>query len=427
MSMKKDSKNNATTRREFMGRAAALSAGALALGAGRPGAQEAAPLRVGLIGCGRRGVGAARDCVSSSPNIVITAIGDLFPDALEAGREKLTQLGEHFTATGETCFSGWDNYQKVIDCDVDIVLLCAPPGFRPLHLRAAVEANKHVFMEKPAAVDPAGVRSVLESSAMAESRRLAIVSGAQRRHQPPYIDIIQRIHDGAIGEIVSAACYWIGDYDYYPAVLRKPGWSDMEWQIRNWNYFTWLSGDHIVEQHLHNIDVMNWVLKSPPVKAIGMGGRAQRTGPEYGHIYDHFSVEFEYPGGIRVQSLSRQMSNTYTRVGEFIVGTMGTADPARSIAGPNDYRFRGQNVNPYEQEHADLIASIRAGAPLNEGRALAESTLAAIMGRMAAYTGQEVTWDWALNESKLDLTPPAYEMGPLPVPPVPVPGLQGLV
>ena len=272
-----------------------------------------------------------------------------------------------------------------------------------------------------------GVRSVLASSEMAAVKGLCIVSGAQRRHQPSYLDIIRRVHDGAIGEIVSAACYWIGDYDYYPAVPRQPEWSDMEWQLRNWNYFTWLSGDHIVEQHLHNIDVINWALNAHPVSAVGMGGRAQRTGPEYGHIYDHFSVEFEYPGGIRVQSLCRQNRDTYRRVGEHLVGTLGAATPARAISGPGAHVFDGPDANPYEQEHADLIHAIRSGTPLNEGRDLAESTLAAVMGRMSAYTGQEVRWDWALNDSTLDLTPPAWQMGPLPVPPVAVPGVDMLV
>lgn len=416
-----------TTRRTFMGQAAALGVGALAAGALSARAADVAPLRVGLIGCGRRGTGAANDCMKASENVTISAAGDLFPDALEAGLEKLRRLGDRFTAAPESCFSGWDAYQRVIDSDVDVVLLCEPPGFRPLTLRAAVEAGKHVFMEKPAAVDPAGVRSVLESARMAEEKGLSIVAGTQRRHQPCYRDIVQRIHDGAIGDIVSAACYWIGDYDYYPAVPRQADWSDMEWQIRNWNYFTWLSGDHIVEQHLHNIDVINWVLGAHPIKAVGMGGRAQRTGPEYGHIYDHFSVEFEYPGDIRVQSLCRQNKDTYRRVGEYIVGTKGASDAARNITGAEQYQFQGQDANPYQQEHANLIAAIRAGEPLNEGRALAESTLAAVMGRMSAYTGQEVAWDWALNESQLDLTPPAWKMGPLPVPPVAVPGIDGLV
>ena len=409
------------TRRDFV-RTAAASAGAFAVLGRTARGEDVAPLRVGVIGCGRRGTGAAFDCVRSSEGVVITALGDLFPDMMAKARENLKQLGDPFQASDATCFTGWDNFEKVIACDVDLVILAAPPAFRPMHLRAALNAGKHVFMEKPVAVDPAGIRSILESATIAEQRKLGVVAGTQRRHQAPYLEVIQRIHDGAIGDIVSAECYWIGDYDYYKAVLKQPEWSDMEWQVRNWNYFTWLSGDHIVEQHVHNIDIINWTLQAHPVKAIGLGGRQQRTAPEYGNIYDHFSVEFEYPGGIRVQSLCRQNKGTCSRVAERVVGTKGIADPSKDIRGENDYHFRGKAANPYEQEHRDLIASIRTGKPLNETRAIAESTMAAIIGRMAAYTGQEVSWDWALGESTLDLTPSKYEFGDLPVPPVAIPG-----
>lgn len=416
---------NTSSRRTFL-KAAAATVATTAVAGGRARAATPDRLRVGVIGVGRRGCGAARDCVSSSENVVITAIGDLFPDQLAAAREKLATLGAAYQATDETCFHGWDNFRRVIESDVDVVLITSPPGFHPEQYAAAVAAGKHVFIEKPGAVDPAGVRSLLRTTAEADRRGLSVVAGTQRRHQLPYREILQRVHDGAIGEIVAAQCYWIGDYGYYPAVHRQDGWSDMEWQLRNWNYFTWISGDHIVEQHLHNIDVMNWALRGHPVKAIGLGGRQQRTGPEYGHIYDHFSVEFEYPGGVRVQSLCRQMRDTVNRVGEHLVGTLGTADPRRHIKGAHAYDAP-EGPDPYVQEHANLIAAIRSGAPINEGRALAESTLAAIMGRMACYTGREVTWDWTLNESREDLTPPAYAFGDLPVPPVAVPGVTPLV
>lgn len=414
----------ATTRRGFM-KAAAVGAGAAAF-AVRTADAAPEPLKVGLVGCGRRGCGAAKNCVESSENVVLVAIGDLFPSELAAGKDKLKLLGDAYKVPEDACFSGWDAYQQVLAADIDLVLLATPPAFRPQHLAAAVEAGKHVFMEKPGAVDPAGVRSIIASSEKAKAKGLAIVAGTQRRHQTPYLETLRRVHDGAIGEIVAASCYWIGDYGYYPAVLQEPGWSDMEWQVRNWNYFTWLSGDHIVEQHVHNIDIMNWALQGHPVSAIGLGGRQQRTGPEFGHIYDHFAVEFEYPGGIRVQSLCRQMKDTQNRVGEHLVGTKGTCDPRRRIDGPVPYEPE-EGRSAFEQEHADLIASIRNGTPLNEGRALAESTLTAIMGRMACYTGQAVTWDWAMNESKEDLSPPAYEFGPLPVPPVAMPGETPLV
>lgn len=417
--------NSAVSRRDFV-KSAAAGVGAFAVLGRVTHADDSPPLRVGVIGCGRRGTGAAFDCARSTEGVVIAALGDLFPDAMVKCRENLKQLGAAFQATDATCFTGWDNFEKVIACDVDMVILAAPPAFRPRHLRASVEAGKHVFMEKPVAVDPAGIRSILESGTIADRKKLGVVAGTQRRHQAPYIEIIRRIHEGAIGDIVSAECYWIGDYDYYKAVLRQPEWSDMEWQIRNWNYFTWLSGDHIVEQHVHNIDIMNWALQAHPVTAIGMGGRQQRTAPEYGHIYDHFAVEFEYPDGVRVQSLCRQNKDTFRRVGERIVGTNGVTEPGKEILGANAFKFSDEAPNPYEQEHRDLIASIRAGRPLNEARAVAESTMAAIMGRIAAYTGQEVTWDWAMNESKLDLAPD-YAFGDLPVPPVAVPGETQLV
>jgi predicted dehydrogenase len=373
-------------------------------------------------------VGAARNFLDADPAVRITAMGDLFPDQLEAARKKMGEWGERVALTDDTCFSGFDATEKVIKCDVDLVLLCAPPGFRPGHLRAAVEAGRHVFMEKPAATCPAGVRSVLESGEMAAKKGLSIVAGTQRRHQPPYLDIIRRIHDGAIGEIVSASCYWVGDYGYYPAVVREDGWSDVEAQIRNWNYFTWLSGDHIVEQHVHNIDIMNWALKDHPVSCFALGGRQQRTGSEFGHIYDHFSVEFEYPGGVRVQSLCRQNEGVFERVGEHLVGTKGTSNPGRDIAGAKVYKFKGEDADPYVQEHVDLIASIRDGKPLNEARNVAESTMAAVMGRMSAYTGREVKWKWAMEESKLDLMPkPDIAFGAMPVPDVAIPGVAKLV
>ena len=416
-----------SSRREFLKASAAVSIATLAVPSYHAYAAGSDKIRVGLVGCGRRGTGAAQDCVNASPSVELAALGDLFEDKLDSGMKVLRKLGDKLTAADDTCFVGFDAFKKVIACDIDLIILATPPGFRPEHLRATVEAGKHVFTEKPVAVDPVGVRSVLASAELAAEKKLAIVAGIQRRHQADYVATLNRIHDGAIGEIVSAQCYWIGDYGYYPAVKRRPNWSDMEAQIRNWNYFTWLSGDHIVEQHVHNIDVINWALQAHPVKAIAMGGRQQRTGPEFGHIYDHFAVEFEYPNGVRVSSMCRQSKGTAHRVAEYLVGTKGTSNPRGTISGQNPFKFEGDVRNPYEQEHADLIASIRAGEPLNEGKAVAESTMAAILGRMSAYTGQEISWKWAMNASKLDLRPAKYDMGDLPTPPVAVPGETKLI
>lgn len=414
------------SRREFMKQAAA-GAGILALGANASHAASDGPIRVGVVGCGRRGCGAARNAVQASEDVRIVALADLFEDQLKAGREKLETLGEPIQVTDDDCHVGFDAYKAVLASDIDYVILATPPAYRPAMLEAAVVAGKHVFMEKPAAVDPAGVRRVIAAGDAAKQQGLTIVAGTQRRHQAPYVDLIGRIHEGAIGDIVGGECYWVGDYGYYPAVLRQEGWSDMEYQNRNWNYYTWLSGDHIVEQHVHNIDIINWALQAHPVKAMALGGRQQRTGDEFGHIYDHFSVEFEYPGGVRIHSYCRQNSDTYRHVAERLVGTKGEADPRIRISGENKHRFRGEETDPYVQEHADLIASMRNGDGLNEARAVAESTMAAVIGRMSAYTGQEVTWDFAMKESTLDLVPGELKLGELPDVEIAVPGVTRLV
>ncbi|MBI1318566.1 MAG: twin-arginine translocation signal domain-containing protein [Candidatus Hydrogenedens sp.] len=420
------SEQQGASRRDFM-KSAAAGAAVFAIGQQRAEAASGDVIRVGLIGSGRRGNGAVRNCFDASPDVRLVAQCDLFEDQLADSRTKLATLGDRYQVTDETAFHGFGGYKQVLAADVDMVILATPPAYRALTLRAAIEAGKHVFMEKPAGVDPQQVKSVIESGEMAKAKGLSIVAGTQRRHQAAYIETIKAIHDGGLGDIVSAACYWVGDYGYYPGIPRQDGWSDMEYHNRNWNYFTWLSGDHIVEQHVHNIDIMNWVLGAHPVSAVGLGGRAQRTAPEFGHIYDHFSVEFEYPGGIRVQSLCRQNSDTYSRVAEYVAGTKGTSDCRSHIKG-SKFRYKADNdVDPYVQEHRDLIAAIQNNEPINKARDVAESTMAAIIGRMSAYSGQEVQWDWAMNESKLDLAPPTYQFGDLPPVEVAVPGVTPLV
>lgn len=414
------------SRRAFLKTSGALAVGAaVAPWASRMHVGGSGEIKVGLIGCGGRGTGAARNCVASSEGVRIVAMGDLFADRLASSKRNLSSLGEAFDVTPDREFVGFDAYEKVMATDVDVVILATPPGFRPLMVEAAVAHGKNVFMEKPVAVDPVGIRRVLAASEVAAKKGLAIVAGTQRRHELNYLEVMRRIHDGAIGEVVAGQCYWNQGFLWVHS--RKPEYSDMEWQIRNWLYFTWASGDHICEQHIHNIDVMNWALGGPPIRAMGMGGRQVRTAPVCGHIFDHFAVEFEYPNGAIVQSMCRQIDGTKGRVGEHLVGTKGQANPGRWIKGAKDFRFRGKRRDPYVQEHADLIASIRSGNPLNEGRRVAESTLTAIMGRMSAYTGKEITWDFALNESKLDLSPSRYEFGPLPTPKVAMPGKTPLV
>jgi predicted dehydrogenase len=424
------------TRRAFLGVTTATAATAALMATGSyVHAQGSGKIRVGVIGCGGRGGGAARDILQADPEVEIYAIGDLFPERANGGREQLLkEFPGRINVTPERTFSGFDAYKKVLAQDVKIVILATPPGFRPTHFQAAIEAGKNVFMEKPVAVDPNGVRSVIATADLAAQKGLAVVAGTQRRHQVNYIETIKRIHDGAIGDVVSAQCYWNqGGLWMHP---RQPAWSDMEWQLRNWLYFTWLSGDHITEQHVHNLDVINWVMKAHPIKAVGMGGRQVRTDPAYGHIFDHFAVEYEYPNGMKLLSMCRQIDGTAPRVEERVVGTKGTSNPGGSIRGENSFRYEApidpatgkpkRPISPYVQEHIDLIKSIRDGKPLNEGRQIAESTLTAIMGRLSAYTGQEVTWD-QMVALPLDLMPEKIEFGTLAVAPVPTPGRSTLL
>ena len=421
------------SRRSLLMATAAASAMAAsgALGTNFAHAQGSTKIRVGLVGCGGRGTGAAKDCAGSNENVQVVALGDVFKERVDKCRQQLAELGDRIAVTDDKCFVGFDAYQKVIASDVDLVILATPPGFRPMHIAAAVDAGKHIFAEKPVAVDPAGVRSVLESAKKIKEKNLGFVCGTQRRHHKGYIETIKRIHDGAIGEVVGGQCYWNqAGLWMHP---RQESWSDMEWQLRNWLYFTWLSGDHIVEQHVHNIDVMNWVMGSFPVSAYGMGGRQARTDPAYGHIFDHFAIEYVYRNKdgreTRITSMCRQQDGTEVRVGENVVGTKGTSNPsAGQITGSDASRLRAPEggYREYQQEHVDLINSIRAGSPLNEAETIAHSTLTAIMGRMSAYTGKLVTWEQAMN-SKLDIVPTSFAMGPMPVPPVAIPGKEQLV
>ncbi len=399
-------------------------------------AQGSDVIRVGVVGTGGRGTGAIRDVLMSSDGVEIAALGDLNPDRLEQSRMQLDKEAAGnsafagkwkagFKVAGDRVYTGFDSYKQVLASDIDLVILATPPGFRPMHLEAAVAAGKHVFTEKPVATDSTGIRSVLATYDAARKKNLGIGAGTQRRHQAEYLATIARLHDGAIGDVVSGQVFWNQGGLWNHA--RQPSWSDSEWQIRNWLYFAWLSGDHIVEQHVHNIDVANWVLGGHPVRAIGVGGRQQRTEPRYGHIYDHFAVDFEYESGARVMSMCRQIEGTRNRIGENFIGTRGSSDASSRILGPNAWTYQKPDkpVSPYVQEHTNLIASIRAGKPINELKTVAESTLTAIMGREAAYTGQELTWDEVLK-AKMDLVPPQVSFGPLDVPPIPMPGVTKL-
>ncbi len=428
------------SRRDFVKAAAAASfTGVIPQLTGKLYAAGSDVMKIGLIGCGGRGTGATTQALMGvDKSVRLWAMADLFKDKLEDSYNMLSNgakgrydrvdfdgLADQMDVPESRKFTGFDAYRKLIASGVDMVILATPPHFRAEHFEAAVKAGKHVFMEKPVAVDPAGIRRVIAAANVAKQKGLSVVAGTQRRHQLHYIEIMKRIHNGAIGDIVGAQCYWNGGGGSLTS--DKPaGMSDMEWQCRHWYYFCWLCGDHIVEQHVHNIDIMNWALGSHPVQCLGIGGRQVREG---GNIWDHFAVEFEYPGGVRVLSMCRQIPGCTDRVSEHIVGTKGTAYIDSStgyIKGSNSYEPPA-SPNPYVQEHVDLINSIRSGAGVNEGIQVAESTMAAVMGRMSAYTGRALKWDWAMNASKLDLSPPKYEFGDLEMRPVAIPGKTPLI
>ena len=415
------------TRRTFI-KSASVAAGALAAaqasitGAWAAGSDE---IRIGLIGAGGRGTGAVQNAIKSSKGVRLVAMAELFPDRLADSRKTLAdKVGAAATVPNDRAFTGLDGYKSVLQSDANYIILATPPGFRPEHLKASVEAGKHIFTEKPVAVDGPGIKTCLSLVDVAAQKKLLVGCGLQRHHQQGYLDTIARIHDGAIGDIVAARAYWNQGALWNRG--RKPEWSDTEWQLRNWYYFTWLCGDHIVEQHVHNIDVVNWAMKAHPVRAMGTGGRQVRTGPEWGHIYDHFAVDFEYENGVHLFSMCRQQEGTAGSVSEALVGSKGTCQV-------NDYRITGpsafdggsikrKELDPYQQEHTDFIASIRKGEPVSDLKWVTESTASAIMGREAAYTGKVVTFDDIVNSTTV-LAPPSIDLSAaLPTPPVPMPG-----
>ena len=429
MNQNSNSPQNAT-RRSFLKKSSlAVTVGAVAPFLSFPARTFAAndsTLRVGLVGCGGRGSGAAAQALNADQNVALTAMGDVFEDRLNSSLKALqTNQPEKVQVTPENQFIGLDAYQKVINSGVDVVLLCTPPGFRPQHLKAAIEAGKHVFCEKPMAVDAPGVRSVLESAALAKQKKLSLVSGFCWRSNSAERAIMERIHSGDIGQPMSLQnTYNTGPIWVKP---RQPGQTDLEYQLRNWYYFAWLSGDHIVEQAVHSLDKMAWAMQDvPPARCVGHGGRQVRTGVEYGHIFDHFSLVYEYENGPRGYHFCRQQAGCANDNSDYIIGTNGIAKIKAfgplEITGPKPWKFRGERPDMYQVEHDEFFASIRKGEPMNHGTWMAHSTLLAIMGRMAAYTGQVITWDQALN-SEERLGPERLDWNmELPVPQVAMPG-----
>ncbi len=426
---------NELSRRDFIRTSAAVSLAAVGSGTGRLFASGSDRLRIGLIGCGGRGTHDTTNCLNSAEGVELVAMGDLFEDRLTRCLTTLrNELGEKVKVTQDRCFVGWNAHKNVVALDdVDLVILTEPPHFRPEHLRAAIEAGKHVFMEKPVAVDPVGVRSVLASSELADRKKLTIVAGTQSRRMAHLMEGIKRIHNGDIGQILGGQCVRIGGgmLTWSEATKeRQPSWSDMEWQLRRWLFLTWLSGDFIVEMHVHNLDVVNWALNAHPIECLGTGGRQVRTTAEYGNVYDHFAVEYRYLNGVRVEYMGSQIDGCTQRSDERVVGTKGRAymDSGNfTIEGSKPFVYDGPSWSPVIRQHADQIAAIRQRRPLNEGKRIAESTMTCIMGRMSAYTGRALKWDWAMKASKLDLSPPRYEFGTLPMRPVAIPGRTELV
>ena len=388
-------------------------------------------LKAGVVGCGGRGTGAALNFLSAGPNLQITALADTFQDRVDACRDEIkTQKGQE--VADENCFVGFDAYQKVIDSGVDIVILATPPFFRPEHLAAAVQAKKHIFAEKPVCVDPVGARSVMATALKAKGLELSIATGTQRRHQRDYVATWQQVAQGMIGDIVGGNVYWNQNKLWHRDL--NPKWSEMEYMIRDWVNWTWLSGDHIVEQHIHNIDVMNWFTGTHPVKATGFGSRLRRV---TGDQYDNFSVDFTFENGIHVHSMCRQINGCANNVSESMQGTKGSTNCQNIIsdlAGNELWKYaypldkdgkptNSVSVDPFVQEHIDFVTSIRAGQPINELEATAISTMVAIMGRVSAYTGNETTYEEMMN-SDLKLGPSIFVMGAVDIPKdVPVAGL----
>jgi len=426
------STSSAPSRRSFLQVSAAAAATATVPVAVHAGVSET--IKVALIGCGGRGGGAALNALNADPNVKITALCDIFRDRAEHKLQELKsaaggKYAERITVTPDTIFSGFDGYKQAIDSGVDYVILATSPGFRPQHFAYAVEKNKHVFMEKPHAVDPAGVRSVIESAKKAEAKKLGVCGGFTYRYDLGKRETIKRIHGGAVGDVlVVHTTFLTGDLWYRG---NQPEWSEMEKQIRNWYYYTWLSGDFIVEQAIHNVDKAAWIMGDQfPVAASGMGGRQVRTDPKWGNIWDHFSIVYEYANGAKVFLQCRQTSGCQSLVMDHVIGNKGSAQlmQNRIDTSGGSWVYEGDHnlSNAYDREHLELIQSIRAGKPMNDGVRSAMSTLMGILGREAAYTGKRITWS-QIEQSKLKLVPDDLAWGPHPVAPVAMPGKYKLV
>ncbi len=408
------------TRRHFLKGASAATGLTLMGGLGIERSAYAAGddlIKIALIGCGGRGTGAASQALSTAGKIKLVAMADTFDNRLQASRDILKkEHGDKVDVPKDRQFLGFDGYKKAIEL-ADVVLLATPPGFRPMHFEEAVRQGKNAFMEKPLATDAPGIHRLLAANAEAKKKGLKVAVGFQRHHQPSYIETIKRIHDGQIGDLLTLRCYWRGGSR--GGEEKLPGETEMQYQIRNWYFFTYLSGDHIVEQHVHNIDVCNWIKGAHPIRAHGLGGRQVRTTKEHGQIFDHHSVEFEYADGARLFSACSQIPQLWHTVAESATGTKGSAslgeNRAFEITGQNPWRYgkKSSQQNAFQFEHDDFFDAIRNNKTYNEAEYGIMSTMTAIMGRMATYSGKLIEWDEAFN-SKLQLVPKTFswEMEP---------------
>lgn len=410
-----------------------MAVGAAVL-AGMAHAKGSDTIKVGLLGCGGRGNGALAQCLQADPGVEVIALADLFEARVRRTLNSYNnneKFKDRVKIDDDHLYWGYDCYLKLAQCEADLLLMTSVPAFRGREMMAAIKAGKHIFTEKPIATDVAGCREVIAASRLAEDMGLSIVAGTQRRHELNRIELMKRIHDGAIGELVGGQCYWYGGGIWFRGA--DADMDELAWQCHNWYHFNWLSGDQICEQHIHNIDVLNWCFQGPPRRITAVGGRQWRCHNEgqvrtakevckrfnngseegwekyNGDIWDHIYAEFEYPNGARCLSFSGHSPGT-GRNGEKIVGSKGNSDCRIATTGANPWKYEGRMVDGMLQEHVHLIQAIRSGKPLNEGVQIAESTLTAIGARIAAYTGQVVTWDWLLKESKQNLVPTLQDM-----------------
>ena len=431
--------STSVTRRDFVKTSAGVIVGSLAAGlpacavpAAGVHVQGSDKLRIALVGCGGRGTGAASDALHADAGTELVAMGDVFADRIASSLEHLSkdaEVGARVRVDPDRRFTGFDACDKVLASGVDVVILATPPHFRPMHLKACVDAGVHVFCEKPVAVDVPGVRSVLATVEAARAKQLAIVSGFCWRYSDAERATFREIHEGRIGDVTAVHTNYLTGSGGVRA--RKPEWSDMEFQIRNWFFYTWLGGDHIVEQDCHSIDKIAWAMNGEmPVRAYGVGGRQVRVAPEFGNVYDHFAVTYEYASGARAFNFCRQTDACFNDNTDFIVGTKGNCfingwGPTHVIKGEKPWTYEGPHRNMYQNEHDAMYESIRSGKPINDGVWMTNSTMMAILGRTCAYTGQAITWEQAMASTE-SFTLPKYELGPVPVAPVPMPGRKAV-